>query len=372
MSQISRDHLKGLELAFALMKTNPLTGYAAVQDALRIAQASATAGQLQGQQPKVLAYIQFGDMPAAAHGDWVVVANTDDVNDLAGEGVVSLELMSFAQHEHTVARIEARSDERQAAAEELARLLKQTADEVRELRAAISAPSPSEVPAGVYAIHYLDNWDGQGDRYFAIAHKYPDGRWLFEESGKELLQYEGDKILRVWPLSAASPAPGGPEVREAVATAIAEALGEALDCTRVWSAWGAGTMSEEDFHQVADDPERVAEIADAAIAAMANAALTPSDGRQEAWEKAAMAEWCALDFTKMSRREMTVFIGHLNFKISHLQRIVDAKASKQPAAPANWCKTMERPKSKCGCPDCGSSLVQVEGLPAAPAQGGKV
>ena len=24
-----------------------------------------------------------------------------------------------------------------------------------------------------------------------------------------------------------------------------------------------------------------------------------------------------------------------------------------------WCKTMNRPKSECGCPDCGSSLIQV-------------
>ncbi|WP_337058176.1 hypothetical protein [Pseudomonas sp. USHLN015] len=42
----------------------------------------------------------------------------------------------------------------------------------------------------------------------------------------------------------------------------------------------------------------------------------------------------------------------------------------QPAAPADWCKTMDRPKSQCGCPDCGSSLVQVDGYSELPSQGG--
>ncbi|MBR8114457.1 hypothetical protein KDX10_32970 [Burkholderia cenocepacia] len=25
----------------------------------------------------------------------------------------------------------------------------------------------------------------------------------------------------------------------------------------------------------------------------------------------------------------------------------------------DWCETMERPKSRCGCPDCGSSLIDL-------------
>ncbi|KVH64435.1 hypothetical protein WS89_03900 [Burkholderia sp. MSMB1072] len=58
------------------------------------------------------------------------------------------------------------------------------------------------------------------------------------------------------------------ERRELVCEAVAEALGDAYDCTRVWSAWGVGTMGPNDFHHVADDPERVGEIADAAINAL--------------------------------------------------------------------------------------------------------
>jgi hypothetical protein len=56
-------------------------------------------------------------------------------------------------------------------------------------------------------------------------------------------------------------------VREAVALAIGETLGDSYDCTRVWSAWGYGTMSENDFAPLWEDNERLHEIADAAIAA---------------------------------------------------------------------------------------------------------
>jgi hypothetical protein len=57
--------------------------------------------------------------------------------------------------------------------------------------------------------------------------------------------------------------------REAVHQAVAEALGSgAYDCTRVWGAWQVGTMGEDDFVLVAEDSDRVAEIADAAIEAI--------------------------------------------------------------------------------------------------------
>lgn len=54
---------------------------------------------------------------------------------------------------------------------------------------------------------------------------------------------------------------------DCVIEATAEAIGGAMDCLRVWSAWGVGTMSADDFASVADDGERVAEIARAAITA---------------------------------------------------------------------------------------------------------
>jgi hypothetical protein len=55
------------------------------------------------------------------------------------------------------------------------------------------------------------------------------------------------------------------DLRESVLDAVGGALGGALDCTRVWSAWGVGTMSEQDFVTVADDASRVGGIVDAAV-----------------------------------------------------------------------------------------------------------
>lgn len=56
-----------------------------------------------------------------------------------------------------------------------------------------------------------------------------------------------------------------PEQFDAAASQVAHALGDAYDCTRVWSAWCVGTMSEADFTQVAEQDDRVDEITRAAL-----------------------------------------------------------------------------------------------------------
>ena len=65
-------------------------------------------------------------------------------------------------------------------------------------------------------------------------------------------------------------APAAKSQLEAVTNAIEKVLdGQgALHCTRVWEAWGYGTMSEEDFSPVADDAEAVHEIASAVLEAL--------------------------------------------------------------------------------------------------------
>lgn len=50
-----------------------------------------------------------------------------------------------------------------------------------------------------------------------------------------------------------------------VCEAVQEALGDAYDCTRVWAAWQHGTMSDDDFVLVADQSDRVGEIAAAVM-----------------------------------------------------------------------------------------------------------
>ena len=64
-------------------------------------------------------------------------------------------------------------------------------------------------------------------------------------------------------------------MREHVMDAVANALGDAYDCMRVWSAWGYGTMGSDDFRLVANDPDRLHEIAEAAIQAVFAAAPKP-------------------------------------------------------------------------------------------------
>lgn len=59
-------------------------------------------------------------------------------------------------------------------------------------------------------------------------------------------------------------------IKTAVMDALTDAIGScAYDCTRVWSAWQCGTMSDDDFVSIADDEDRIADIADAAINAIA-------------------------------------------------------------------------------------------------------
>lgn len=53
------------------------------------------------------------------------------------------------------------------------------------------------------------------------------------------------------------------ELRVAIQRALLTALGDTYDCTRVWSAWGVGTMDEHDFVPVLD---RLDELIDEIVA----------------------------------------------------------------------------------------------------------
>lgn len=54
--------------------------------------------------------------------------------------------------------------------------------------------------------------------------------------------------------------------RDALHDLIAEVIGgDTYDCVRVWSAWGVGTMSEDDFVPFVDQDERLYELADAIL-----------------------------------------------------------------------------------------------------------
>ncbi|SFP92830.1 hypothetical protein SAMN03159489_02208 [Pseudomonas sp. NFPP07] len=79
------------------------------------------------------------------------------------------------------------------------------------------------------------------------------------------------------PLYTEQPAPVAVVLPERVALRdiIAQAIGgDTYDCTRVWSAWGVGTMSEDDFVPLTYSEARLYEIADACLDEVAR--LNPS------------------------------------------------------------------------------------------------
>lgn len=86
--------------------------------------------------------------------------------------------------------------------------------------------------------------------------------------------------------------------REALHDLIARHLGDTYHCTRVWSAWRVGTMSESDFEPV-DESDTPWEIADAILPAVAalierEAALVASDAAKAYQIKSLMDERDAL------------------------------------------------------------------------------
>lgn len=88
----------------------------------------------------------------------------------------------------------------------------------------------------------------EGDRIFGPKYRVtsPDGReWEFRAYLLERVEAS---------------------LEEKVIEALKDGLGEdALVCTRDWSGWDYGTMSEDDFEQVADHKEWLREIAKAVL-----------------------------------------------------------------------------------------------------------
>jgi len=57
--------------------------------------------------------------------------------------------------------------------------------------------------------------------------------------------------------------------RESIRDAVADSMTGLYHCGRVWSAWGVGTMSEDDFSPAGEDEEILDNITDAVISAIA-------------------------------------------------------------------------------------------------------
>lgn len=62
----------------------------------------------------------------------------------------------------------------------------------------MSEPKVPTLPT--HAVHFRDNWDGEGDAYLIFAFKCEDIFFSYD-TGKPLIEYEGDKILASWELT---------------------------------------------------------------------------------------------------------------------------------------------------------------------------
>lgn len=62
------------------------------------------------------------------------------------------------------------------------------------------APAQVALSPGLYAIEHIDNWCGEHVACTALARLDEKGIWTYEESGKPVIQHEGDKVFRAWPL----------------------------------------------------------------------------------------------------------------------------------------------------------------------------
>jgi hypothetical protein len=76
------------------------------------------------------------------------------------------------------------------------------------------APTVQEPVAGLHAVYFRNNWDGEGDLEYLLAYLSEKGEWTLHENGAPLIEFNGDEIIKTWPLTfesatqpAAQPAP---------------------------------------------------------------------------------------------------------------------------------------------------------------------
>lgn len=55
-------------------------------------------------------------------------------------------------------------------------------------------------PHPTHAVRMIDNWDGEGDVVTLFAIKR-EGQFFSYDSGNPLLTYQGDEIIKCWPLT---------------------------------------------------------------------------------------------------------------------------------------------------------------------------
>lgn len=65
------------------------------------------------------------------------------------------------------------------------------------------APDLLTFTPGLYAVHYIDNWNGEGDYTFGLAELDKSGTWYNANPNERqisLLTHHGDRLIQAWPL----------------------------------------------------------------------------------------------------------------------------------------------------------------------------
>lgn len=122
------------------------------------------------------------------------------------------------------------------------------------------------------AMNALDRMTDQRDQLAGVVSQMARAEDLLRAAVLELSGLEYPSLVLVDNINGflageVLPSAAPEELPPAVLERVSEALGEAMDCGRVWTAWGYGTMGPDDFSPVGQDEERVHEIATAAISA---------------------------------------------------------------------------------------------------------
>jgi hypothetical protein len=90
------------------------------------------------------------------------------------------------------------------------------------MRRELEAQPAQEPVAGLHAVYFRNNWDGEGDLEYVLAYLSEKGKWTLHENGAPLIEFEGDEIIKTWPITfegASPPLPAQP-AQEPVAWAV--------------------------------------------------------------------------------------------------------------------------------------------------------
>jgi hypothetical protein len=79
-------------------------------------------------------------------------------------------------------------------------------DAASTARRALAAPVQEPV-GGLHAVYFRNNWDGEGDLEYLLAYFSEKGEWTLHENGAPLIEFNGDEIIKTWPLTFESATP---------------------------------------------------------------------------------------------------------------------------------------------------------------------